>query len=100
MPSLEFRRNPRDRFLIRRFRNVKNETNIVEVALEEFVTLDEFQEILHRPVARARLKVSDAVFPLNVLVAIANTQALIEVAVLIKIAIEDTARDFCSRVMH
>lgn len=76
-----------------------NLTNIVEVALKELVGLDQLEQLSCQPVLRLWLNVSDAVLSGELLPG-HHVQALVEVAVLVHVAVEDAARDLRRCVVH
>lgn len=67
-------------------------TNIIKIALEKFMRLNQLQQILHRSISRARLEISDAVFSLKFRILRQDIEALIEIAVLVQIPIKDAAK--------
>lgn len=79
---------------------MSKKTNIIEVAFEELVRLDQLQQALHRSVARSGLKVSDTIFSLNPFVFVADVQALIVIPVLVQVSIKDSARNLGGCIVH
>lgn len=79
---------------------MSRDTNIVKVALKELVRLNQLQQVLHGAVPRARLKISDAVFPLKLLVVGNHVQTLIVISILVQVSVEYSAWDFGRRVVH